>query len=168
MKNSPHPWPHCQTQSYRSYQASQTPLFSNPLILRFDTQVCHEHQICLRFHRILKVILEIAFSTHCTQIWKLNQISLTIISKVAWKYFWCCHWVRQCVTAPHSGGKIVQWSVKASVVKVATSACSPFVTSDWSWTWAYCQISNISCAKSQNLNVSRLAVAFAQSIEARY
>ena len=44
-KNPPHPWPHCQTWSYHTYQATQTPLFSNPLILPFDTQVCHECQI---------------------------------------------------------------------------------------------------------------------------
>ena len=49
-------------------------------MLPFDTQVCHE---CLRFHWILKMILEKAFSSHCTRIWKLNRISLTIISKVA-------------------------------------------------------------------------------------
>ena len=51
----PHPWPHCQTQSYHAYQATQTPLFSNPLMSPFDTKVCHECQICLRFHRILKM-----------------------------------------------------------------------------------------------------------------
>ena len=38
--------------------ATQTPLFSNPLMLPIDTQVCHERQICWRFHWILKVILE--------------------------------------------------------------------------------------------------------------
>ena len=46
------------------------PLFLNHLMLPFDTQVCHEHQICLRCHRILKVILQMAFSAHRTQIWK--------------------------------------------------------------------------------------------------
>ena len=44
-----------------------------------DTQVCHECQICSRFHRILKVILEMDFSAHCTQIWKFNRISLTVL-----------------------------------------------------------------------------------------
>ena len=76
----PHPWPRCQTRSYHAYQATQTPLFSNPWMLPFDTQLC---QICLRFHQILKLILEMAFSAHFSQIWKLNQISVTIISKVA-------------------------------------------------------------------------------------
>ena len=38
-----------------------------------------------RFHRILKVILEMAFSAHCTQIWKWNRISMTIISR--WNNF---------------------------------------------------------------------------------
>ena len=96
-----HPWAHCQTRSYRAYQAFQTPLFSNPLMLPFDAQVCNECQICLRFHRILKVILEMAFSAHCTQIWKLHRISMTIISEVARKCIWCCHRVQRCVTAPY-------------------------------------------------------------------
>ena len=30
-------------------------------MLLFDTQVCHERQISLRFHLILKMILEMAF-----------------------------------------------------------------------------------------------------------
>ena len=81
-KYSPHPWPRSQTRSYCTDQATQTPLFSNPLMLPFDTQVCHERQICLRFHQLLKVILEMAFSAHCTSIWKLNQISRTSTSKV--------------------------------------------------------------------------------------
>ena len=85
-----HPLPHCQSRSYRAYQATRTPMFSNPLMLPFDTQMCHEYQICLRFHRILKVILEMAFLAHCTQIWKLNRTCMTIISKVAWKWSWYC------------------------------------------------------------------------------
>ena len=56
----PHLWSRCQTRSYRAYQVTQTPLLSNPLM------VCHECQICLRFHWILKVILEMAFSAHYT------------------------------------------------------------------------------------------------------
>ena len=44
-----------------SGHSTQTPLLSNPLMSPFDTQVSHERQICLRFHRILKVILEMAF-----------------------------------------------------------------------------------------------------------
>ena len=67
-KKFPHPWPHSQTGSYHAYQATQTPLFSNPLMLLFDTQVCHKREIYLRFHQILKVILEMAFSAHCTQV----------------------------------------------------------------------------------------------------
>ena len=55
-KTFPPPRPHSQTQSYRAYQATQIPLFSNPLMLPFDTQVCHEHLICLRFHWILYFI----------------------------------------------------------------------------------------------------------------
>ena len=86
----------------------------------FDTQVCHERQICLRFHRILKVILEMTFSAHCTLIWKLNRLSTTIISKVAWKSSWCCDQVQQCVTA---GGNYA--AELESMVKRATSACSP-------------------------------------------
>ena len=76
----PHPWPCCQTRFYLDYQATQTLLFSNHLMSLFDTQVYHECQICLSFYRILKVILEMAFSAHCTQVWNLNQISMTIIN----------------------------------------------------------------------------------------
>ena len=112
-KNPSYPWPHCQTWSYRTYQPSQTQLFLNTLMLPFDTQVCQEHQICLRFHRILKVILEMAFSAHFTQIWKLNWISMTIISKVAWKYIWCCHQIQRGTTVPYSGRKLCSESLKA-------------------------------------------------------
>ena len=49
-------------------QLIRPPLFSNPLMLPFDTQVCHKCQICLRFHQILKAILEMACSAHCTQV----------------------------------------------------------------------------------------------------
>ena len=56
QKISTHPWSRCQTQSNCAYQATQT-----PLMLPFDTQVCHEHQICLRFHWILKVIFRNGF-----------------------------------------------------------------------------------------------------------
>ena len=72
----------------------------------FDTQVYHKHQICLRFHRILKVILEMAFSAHCSPIWKLNRISTTIINKVTRKCIWCCHRVLRCVTSPGFGVKL--------------------------------------------------------------
>ena len=75
-------------------------------MLPFDTQVWHERQICLRFHRILKVILEMAFSAHNTQSRKLNLISMTIIRKVAWKCIWCCHRVQRCVTALYGRGKL--------------------------------------------------------------
>ena len=77
---------------YCTYQATQTPL-------------------CSRFHWILKVILEMAFSAHCSKIWKLNQISMTIISKFAWKCIWCCHRVQQCVVVSYSE-EIVQWGLK--------------------------------------------------------
>ena len=33
----------------------------NPLMLPFNSQVCHERPICLRFHWILKVVLEMSF-----------------------------------------------------------------------------------------------------------
>ena len=71
-------------------------LWCHPLIL-----VCHECQNCLRFHQILKMILEIAFSAHCTQICKFNQICMTIISKVARKCIWCWGQIQRCVTTPH-------------------------------------------------------------------
>ena len=111
-KNSLQPWPCSQTQSYCTYQATQTPLFSNLLMLPFDTHVCHLRQIYLRFHWILKVILEMAFSAHCTNIWKLDLISMTIISKVARKFFWCYHQVQWFVTAFHSGGKLCSETLK--------------------------------------------------------
>ena len=47
-----------------------------------------------------------AFSAHCTLIWKLNQISMTIINKVTCKCIWCCHWVQRCVTSPDIGVKL--------------------------------------------------------------
>ena len=105
-KNFSHPWPCCQTRFYFVYQATQTPLFLNPLMSPFDTQVYHKRQICLRFHWILRVILEMAFSAHCTSNWKLNQISMTIINKVARKCIWCCHRIHWCVTVPYSGVKL--------------------------------------------------------------
>ena len=105
-KNSFHLRPHCQTRSNRAYQATQTPLSSDSLMLPFDTQVCHECQICLRLHRILEVILEMAFSALCTQIWKLNRISMSIINKIGWKCIWCCHRVQRCLMAAYSGGKL--------------------------------------------------------------
>ena len=40
---------------------------SNPFMLPFDTQVCQERQIYLRFHRILSDFRN-GFSAHCTQI----------------------------------------------------------------------------------------------------
>ena len=110
MMTTPHPGSVCANQ------ATKTLLFSNPLMSLFETQMCHERQICLKVYRILKVILENGFSAHCTQIWKLNLISMTIISKVARKCIWCCGRIRRCVTAPHWArrwGNIVQWGMKA-------------------------------------------------------
>ena len=111
-KFTPTPTGH-PAKHFRAYQATQTPLFSKPLMSPFDTQVCHERHICLRFHQILQVILEMAFSEHCAQIWKLNWISMTIISKSAWKCISYCHQVQRCMTAPYGWGKIVQWGLKA-------------------------------------------------------
>ena len=123
-KISPHPWSRCQSWSHRAYQVTQTPLFSNTLMLPFDNQVCHEYQICIRFQWILKVILEMAFSAHCTWIWKLNRISMIIINKVARKCICCCHRVHQCLTAPTLEGNC---AVECeSVVKVAMSESFPY------------------------------------------
>ena len=61
----------------------------------------------------MEIILEMAFSAHCTSIWKFNGISRTSMSKVAPKCIWCCGWVQWCATVPHSTGrcrKIVQWA----------------------------------------------------------
>ena len=95
-----HPWPCCQTQSYRAYPATQTPLFSNHLMWPFDTQVCHEPQICLRYWKWFQKWL---FSANSAQVWKLNRISMTIINKVARKCIRCCQNVQRCVTAPQKG-----------------------------------------------------------------
>ena len=80
---------------------SDPPLFSNPLTLSLDIQVCHECPSCSRFHWLLKVTLDMCFSAQCTKFLKLNRIYMTIISKVAWKCIWCGHRVQWCVTAPH-------------------------------------------------------------------
>ena len=41
---------------------------------------------------------------HTTHTHTQPRISMTIISKVAWKCIWCCHWVQRCLSAPDSGG----------------------------------------------------------------
>ena len=87
-------------------------------MLPFDTQECHERLICLRFHRILKMILEMAFSAHCTQIWKLSRIYMTNFSKVARKCIWCCHRAQRCMTTPYSGENCAVGL--ESVVKIST------------------------------------------------
>ena len=69
-------------------------------------------------------IMKMAFSAHCTQIWKLNRISMTIISKVAWKCIWCSHQVQRCMTAPHSGRKLCSGTLKHG--QGSTSAYSPY------------------------------------------
>ena len=106
----------------------------NPIVLEpFDVTLWysgvqyHEHQICLRFHRILKVILEMAFSSHCTPIWKLNRISTTIINKVTRKCIWCCHRVQRCVTSPGFGVKLCSgaWKRGPDSHVVTFSLCHP-------------------------------------------
>ena len=47
-----------------------------------------------------------AFSSHCTPIWKFNGISTTIINKVTWKCIWCCPRAQRCVTSPGFGVKL--------------------------------------------------------------
>ena len=86
---------------------------SDPIVLEpFDVTICHEHKICLRFYWALQVIIEMAFSAHCTQIWKLNRISMTIIGRVTRKCIWCYRRVQLCVTAPHTGGKLCSGLLK--------------------------------------------------------
>ena len=66
----------------------------------------------------MKLILEMAFSANCTQIWKLNRISMTIM------------------TAPAVGGNCAV-ELK-SVVKIAMSACFPYVKEpghEQPWYW---------------------------------
>ena len=67
------------------------------------------------------------FSAHCTQIWKLNRISMTIISKVARKRLRCCGRVQRCVTAPHWAHRWGEYCAVGheSMVKIATPPCSP-------------------------------------------
>ena len=107
-KKSPHPWPRSKTRSYRAYQATQTPLFSNTLMLPFDTQVCHEYQICFTFRWIMKVILEITFS------------DLKVDSNFDDNYWQSCtktHLILPPGPAMSDGalqrGLIVQWDMKA-------------------------------------------------------
>ena len=104
----------------------------------FDTQVYHEHQICLRFHRILNVILEMAFSSHCTPIWKLNRICTTIINKVTRKCIWCCHRAQRCVTSPGFGVKLCSGAWKRgpdSHVGTFSYVCSTRVRSVKNTRW---------------------------------
>ena len=91
---------------------------SDPIVLKpfHVIMVYHECQISSRFHQILKVILEMAFSAHYSSIWKLNWISRTSINKFAQKCIWCCSRVQGCLVAPHwahGWGNIVQWGMKA-------------------------------------------------------
>ena len=59
---------------------------------------------------------EMAFSAHCTHIWKLNRISMTSSSKVGRKCIRCYSRVQRCVTArlwARRWANIVQWGMKA-------------------------------------------------------
>ena len=71
----------------------------------------HPHD-CLFNHLFRRRSKKWLFSAHCTQIWKLNRISVIIISKVAWKCIGCWHWVQRCVTAPHRGGQLCSEALK--------------------------------------------------------
>ena len=54
-----------------------------------------------------------AFSAHCTQIWKLTRIFMTIISKVTRKCISCYHPESSDAWRRPIGGGIVQWCIKA-------------------------------------------------------
>ena len=103
LKKIPPPWSCCQTRSYHAYLATQTPLSLEP----FDTLW---YSGVPWMPNLLKISLDIesdfrnAFTAHCTQIWMLNRISITIISQVARKCICCCHRVHRCVTVPPVGG----------------------------------------------------------------
>ena len=60
----------------------KNPLFSNPLMSPFDTQVCHERQICLRFHQILKVILKWLFGTLHTDLKSWIEFLWQLLAKM--------------------------------------------------------------------------------------
>ena len=91
--------------THHTYQATQTPLFSNPLmyVTLWYPGVPRTPNL-FKISRTLKVILEMNFSAHCTQIWKWNRISMTIISKVtsltfdqssvSWSMFEHCNGLR--------------------------------------------------------------------------
>ena len=85
----------------------QTPMFSNPLMLPFNTQVCHQCQMCLRFNWILKVnrfwpfqLIAHRFESWIEFLWPL----LTKLHEFKCIYNWCYHWVQRCVMAPYQGG----------------------------------------------------------------
>ena len=67
---------------------------------------------------------EMAFSAHCTQIWKLNQISMTIIRKLHENAFDAATGSSDAWRHPRVGGNCAEGH--ENVVKIATSACSPY------------------------------------------
>ena len=94
---------------------------SDPIVLRsiepFDVTLWYSD--VPRTLNLLKISSDIerdfrnGFFAHCTQVWKFNRISMTIISKVAWKCIWCCR--REYCTVGHE-----------SMVNIATPPCSPY------------------------------------------
>ena len=79
---------------------------SNPIVLEafHVTQACHECKICSGFHRIWKIIVEMAFSAHFILIWKLNRICSTSIIKV----------VPKCIWKPH----VLAWGLSSTYTKI--------------------------------------------------
>ena len=86
--------------------------------------------------------LDMAFLAHCTQIWKLNRICMTTISKVARKCIWCCGWAQRCATASTelAGGEILcsgAWKHGQDSHAAVFSLCSTKRCKSWSMHWSY-------------------------------
>ena len=99
--------PTSQTRSYRAYEAIETPLFSNHLMLpRCITNV----KFAQDFIGYWKWFYKWLFSTL-----NIDLKDESNSSKIAQKCIWCCGRVQRCVTAPHWArrwGNIVQWGMK--------------------------------------------------------
>ena len=78
----------------------------NPLMLPFDTQVCHECQICLRFNRILKVILEIAFQHIAQRFEGLIEFLWSLLAKLDENAFDAAIWSSNTWWHTTVGGKL--------------------------------------------------------------
>ena len=129
-KICPYPWPCCKPGlikplrphcSWTLWCYSGVPRMSN--LLKISSDIEND--------------LEMAFSAHCTMIWKLNRISSTSMSKVAIKCIWCCGCDQWCAMAPRCArrwGKIVQRGIKVWS-RWLRRAVLPMHMSPQQWVW---------------------------------